>query len=85
MRSRVQSVVAVALSLCPVAWGQTDLVGWGSNGEGEASRPSGIAGWLTAVDCGENFTVALRSTGGVVGWGRNEQGALNVPLTSGAN
>ncbi len=52
------------------------LVGWGRNGNGEISVPSGT---FTAVAASANFSLAIRTDGTLVGWGSNPLGVLDVP------
>jgi uncharacterized repeat protein (TIGR01451 family) len=62
---------ATTLSLCPVS-----IVVWGVNCCG---GPPSMLPELVAVSAGENFYLALKSDGTVVGWGDNYYGQLAMP------
>jgi hypothetical protein len=48
--------------------GVSRVVGWGSNGGGQATIPDGLNG-IIALAAGGSYSLALKSDGTVVGWG----------------
>lgn len=54
------------------------VVAWGANDHGETDVPAGFTD-VTAIEAGNNHTIALKQDGTVVAWGFNEQGQCTVP------
>ncbi|MFN7929944.1 MAG: putative Ig domain-containing protein [Blastocatellia bacterium] len=54
------------------------VVGWGDNGNGQRTIPSGLSG-VVALAAGYHHSLALKSDGTVVGWGRNFEGQSTIP------
>ncbi len=55
---------------------------WGSNNSGQATIPTGLSGVITAIAGGLYHSLALKSDGTVVGWGRNENVTIPAGLSS---
>ena len=59
------------------------MLGWGSNDSGETAIPAEIAaeiaGGVTAIAAGNDYSLALKNDGTVVGWGRNNEGQTTIP------
>jgi len=53
------------------------VVGWGSNDYGQVT-PSSESG-STAIDAGEDFSLALRTDGSIAAWGSNDFGQVTPP------
>ena len=60
------------------------LVAWGDNGYSQTAVPT-LAGGLTftAIVCGGNHTLGLRSDGMIVAWGNNDALQLAAPVLTG--
>jgi len=56
-----------------------NLVGWGGSGDYGQARAPGDATNSIAVAAGELYSLALKSDGTVVAWGRNMLGPCDVP------
>ncbi|MGD0650215.1 MAG: fibronectin type III domain-containing protein [Verrucomicrobiia bacterium] len=54
------------------------MVGWGFNGYGQATSPTGLSG-VVAIDAGMWQSLALKSDGTVIGWGYNSDGQATPP------
>jgi hypothetical protein len=54
------------------------IVGWGSNGNGQATPPVGLSN-VVAISAGEVHSMALRVDGTVIAWGNPQGGETNVP------
>ena len=52
--------------------------GWGFNGSGQASPPSGLTD-VVAIAAGGSHSLALTARGRVIGWGDNNVGQTNIP------
>jgi len=68
------------------AWGLNDHGALGDGTTTDRSTPvqvSGLAGVMTQVVAGEEFSLALRSDGTVWAWGRNDHGQLGRGTISG--
>jgi len=81
-RDRLATDVERVLGLWTPGFAPLDAVAWGNNNSGQASVPTPPAGLTyTAVAAGQWHSLALRSDGVIVGWGRNDAGLgqLNIP------
>ena len=54
------------------------VVAWGRNDDGQCNTPTELGG-VTAIDGGQNHTVALSADGSVLAWGSNSVGQCNTP------
>src|SRR4029079_10081549 len=82
-RTQFPAVVAFAALLFTVTFATApasyakNVVGWGSNGEGQTNIPAGLD--AVAVAAGGYHSLALKADGTVAGWGYNVYGAASVP------
>jgi alpha-tubulin suppressor-like RCC1 family protein len=53
------------------------MVGWGSNGSGQATPPDGND--FVAIAAGGEHSLALKADGSIVGWGNNWAGQATPP------
>ncbi len=56
------------------------MVGWGGNYGGQTTIPAGLTG-VTAIAAGSEHSLALKSNGTFVAWGRYYNGSTWVPMT----
>lgn len=70
------TMVAAAPPAGAVASGT--VVGWGSNGYGQAAPPIGLSG-VVDIAAGGYHSLAVRSDGTVVAWGADSYGQASVP------
>lgn len=56
----------------------TGVIGWGYNGAGATSVPTGLTG-VTKIAAGGGHVLALKSDGTVAGWGYDLDGQADVP------
>ncbi len=54
------------------------IIAWGANHHGQSTIPTPNESFV-AIDCGTEFSLALKSEGEVLAWGRNHFGQCNVP------
>src|SRR5436190_8163299 len=79
-RFLVAQSLLMVLFLSPSAlFAETDVLqGWGFF-LGGAHVPPGLSNGISAVACGSDFSLALRTDGAVVGWGNNDVGQASPP------
>jgi len=56
------------------------VVAWGDNGFQQSTVPSGLSEVIAIAAGGRHHTVALKSDGAVLGWGRIAKGESNVTI-----
>jgi autotransporter-associated beta strand protein len=62
---------------------KTKVVYWGpASGVAAANVPTNLPSDIVKISAGENFALALSSTGRVYAWGANESGQTNVPAAA---
>ncbi len=67
---------ATTPALCPRL-----VVGWGYNNYGQATPPAGLE-WVVAVAAGDDFSLALKRDGTVVGWGYSPYATVPAGLSN---
>jgi hypothetical protein len=72
----VLTCLAVQAVFTFTAYGD-EIVGWGSNGYGQATPPAGNE--FTAVAAGKYHSHAITTDGSIVGWGLNNKGQATPP------
>jgi alpha-tubulin suppressor-like RCC1 family protein len=60
-----------------------EVVGWGSNLDGQTTPPATLL--ATQVAAGSNHALAVNALGAVVAWGNNNSGQTTVPAGASAN
>ena len=76
------SVFTLAVVGCTVlngmAWGQTSVLAWGYNDNGQCNIPDSANSGVTAIAGGYGHTIALKG-GAVLAWGYNGYGECTIP------
>ncbi len=62
-----------------VAYPNSRVIAWGTNGHGETTLPEGLENNVVALAADDQRSLALKVDGTVVAWGNNEGGESNVP------
>ena len=75
------AVVAGAMALNGMAWGQASVLAWGANDNGPCTIPDSATSGISAIAGGEQHSIALKS-GVVLAWGYNAQGQCNIPAAA---
>ncbi len=75
------AVVAGAMALNGVAWGQAGVLAWGGNGQGQCNIPTAALSGVTAIAGGGYHGIALKS-GAVLAWGQNDAGQCDIPTAA---
>ncbi len=57
------------------------MVGWNSDSQGQLDTPVGLSDVVSVAAGNNGFSLALKSDGTIVGWGKNFSGEHSIPPT----